>query len=161
MQASFEEELQNPKELSKEQLTVLNSLKRHWQGLTLFSSDPRIPLHRNRTERLLRNTVILRKGSYGSGAEWSDKLAAKIFSIFQRCLINGLDPQAVLADYLEECSKKSRSSTNACVSISALEDSQDRKLAFALPKSYTPPGQRILKWQKDQKKVENRQKQAV
>jgi len=140
MQASFEQELTTPNALSKQQLTVLNSLKRHWQGLTLFLSDPRIPLHNNRAERLLRNTVIIRKGSYGSGAEWSGKLAAKLFSIFQTCLINGLDPQAVLADYFEECSKNPGLPLADVSQFLPWTMSEDRKTAFALPKSYTPPG---------------------
>ncbi len=140
MQASFEQELKTPNALSKQQLTVLNSLKRHWQGLTLFLSDPRIPLHNNRAERLLRNTVIIRKGSYGSGAEWSGKLAAKLFSIFQTCLINGLDPQAVLADYFEECSKNPGPPLADVSQFLPWTMSEDRKTAFALPKSYTPPG---------------------
>ena len=39
------------------------------------------PLHNNRAERLLRQAVLLRKNSYGSGAQWSGELAAKLFSI--------------------------------------------------------------------------------
>ncbi len=37
--------------------TVLQSLKRHWQGLTLFLSDPRISLHNSRAERLNQYVV--------------------------------------------------------------------------------------------------------
>ncbi len=132
MQASFEQELKTPKALSKQQLTVLNSLKRHWEGLTLFLSDPRIPLHNNRAESLLRNTVIIRKGSYGSGAEWSGKLAAKLFSVFQTCLVNGLGPQAVLADYFKECSKNPGFAPSDVSQFLSWKMSQERKLAFAL-----------------------------
>ncbi len=138
MRDLFEQELSQ--KLDKQQKTVLNSLKRHWEGLTLFLSDPRIPLHNNRAERLLRNTVIIRKGSYGSGAEWSGRLAAKLFSIFQTCLINGLDPQAVLADYLAECTKTPGSPPKDVTKFLPWEMSSDRKVALRLPKSYTPPG---------------------
>lgn len=34
--------------LHKQQKTALNSLKKHWEGLTIFLSDPRIPLDNNR-----------------------------------------------------------------------------------------------------------------
>jgi transposase len=64
-----------------------------------------LALHNNRAERLLRNAVILRKHSYGSGTEWAGSLAAKLFGLFQTWLINGLNPQALLLDYFEECSK--------------------------------------------------------
>ena len=85
--------------LHKKQKTILESMKRHWDGLTLFLTDPRIPLDNNRAERLLRNAVILRKNCYGSGAQWAGELAAKVFSIFQTWLINGLDPEPLLLDY--------------------------------------------------------------
>ncbi len=43
----------------------------------------------------------------GSGSEWSGHFAAKMFTIFQTWLMNGLDPYAMLLDYFEECSKTS------------------------------------------------------
>ena len=81
LQSQWDAQLQSS--LHKEQRTAVLSLKRHWEGLTLFLQDPRIPLHNNRAERLLRPCVINRKNSYGSGAEWAGDLAAKFFSIFQ------------------------------------------------------------------------------
>lgn len=139
MEECFELVLKS-KSLDPLQKKVLNSLEKHWQGLTLFLCDPRIPLHNNRAERLLRNSVILRKNSFGSGAEWSGKLAAKLFSIFQTCLINGLDPQTTLADYFNECSKTPGSPPEDVSQFLPWNMSHERKSAFALPKSYTPPG---------------------
>jgi hypothetical protein len=40
------------KKLHKQDLKVLTSLKKHWPVLTLFLSDPQIPLHNNKAERL-------------------------------------------------------------------------------------------------------------
>jgi len=125
---------------SDEQLTALNSLRRHWNGLTLFLHDPRIPLHNNRAERLLRNAVILRKNSYGSGSAWSGNFAAKIFSIFQTWLINGLDPQKMLQAYFEECSKTPGRAPPKIQSFLPWKMNEAQKLAFALPKSYSRPG---------------------
>jgi len=93
------------KAVHAEQKTILNSLKRHWLGLTLFIDDPRIPLDNNRAERLLRNSVVQRKNSYGNGSEWGGYFSAKMFSILQTWLINGLDPESLLLDYFNECSK--------------------------------------------------------
>jgi len=123
-----------------EQLTALNSLRRHWDGLTLFLDDPRVPLHNNRAERLLRNAVILRKNSYGSGAAWAGNFAAKVFSIFQTWLINGLDPQKVLLAYFDECSKTPGRAPPHVQQFLPWHMTEDQKLAFALPKSYSRPG---------------------
>jgi transposase len=123
-----------------EQKTVLNSLRRHWDGLTLFLNDPRIPLDNNRAERLLRNAVILRKNSYGSGAEWSGHFAAKIFSVFQTWLINGLDPQKMLQAYFDECSKTPGRAPPSTSAFLPWKMTDAQKLAFALPKGYSRPG---------------------
>jgi transposase len=125
--------------LDKERKKVLSSLKRHWAGLTLFLSDPRIPLHNNRAERLLRNSVILRKNSYGSGSEWAGEFAARLFSILQTWLVNGLDPEALLESYLTECSKPGRSPPDVALFL-PWKMSSARKELFALPKAYSHPG---------------------
>jgi transposase len=124
---------------NKERQKVLASLKRHWPGLTLFVSDPRIPLHNNRAERLLRNAVILRKSSFGSGSQWAGELAARLFSILQTWLANGLDPEAMLEDFFAECSKPGRPPPDISRFLPWMMSSE-RKLHFALPKTYSKPG---------------------
>jgi transposase len=139
MSNSWQKEL---KEIGQadEQKKVLNSLRRHWEGLTLFLNDPRIPLHNNRAERLLRNAVILRKNSYGSGAEWSGHLAAKVFSIMQTWLINGLDPQQMLRSYFDECSKTPGRAPPNVSAFLPWRMTTEQKLAVGLPKGYSRPG---------------------
>lgn len=139
LELRWQSELCQPK-LDEEQKKVLRSMKRHWAGLTLFVHDPRIPLHNNRAERLLRNAVILRKNSFGSGSEWAGKLAAKLFSLFQTWLINGLDPQALLLDYFNECSKTPGRSPSDISQFLPWTMSAERKECFALPESYQRPG---------------------
>lgn len=125
--------------LHKEQKTALNSLKRHWPGLTMFIRDPRIPLHNNRAERLLRNPVVLRKNSYGSGSKWSGEFASKMFSIFQTWLVNNLDPEALLLDFFDQASAPGRPPPKLDQFL-PWQMSPERKQAFALPKSYKRPG---------------------
>jgi len=60
---------------------VLESLRAHWEGLTLFVGDPRIPMDNNTSERRGRGPAVARKNFYGSGSRWSGQLAAA-FSIF-------------------------------------------------------------------------------
>jgi transposase len=128
------------KNLHAEQTKVLRSLKRHWDGLTLFVADPRIPLHNNRAERLIRQPVLLRNSSFGSGSNWSGGLAAKLFGIFQTWLINGLDPQALLLDYFDECAKTPGRAPPDVGQFLPWNMSEERKQAFALPETYKRPG---------------------
>jgi transposase len=139
LERRWKTELNDPR-LNEEQQKVLRSMKRHWEGLTLFVQDPRIPLHNNRAERLLRNAVILRKNSFGSGTQWAGNLAAKLFSIFQTWLINGLDPQALLLDYFDECSKTPGRAPPDLSQFLPWSMSDERKQCFALPASYQRPG---------------------
>jgi transposase len=123
-----------------EQKTILNSLKRHWKGLTLFLENPCIPLDNNRAERLLRGCVVQRKNSYGNGIEWSGNLSAMCFSLMQTWLINGLDPERMLLAYFNECSKTSGSAPLNCEDFLPWNMAKEKLLEFALPASYKRPG---------------------
>jgi transposase len=137
MQNNWRTELR--KYLHKEQKTVMQSLKKHWDGLTLFLVDPRIPLDNNKAERLLRLCVIQRKNSYGNGVEWAGHLSAKFFTVFQTWLINGLDPQALLLDYFNQCSLHPGKPPPSVVNFLSWKMSQERKDDFCLPLSYKRP----------------------
>lgn len=85
------------------QKAALESLRNHWDGLTLFVSNPAIPMDNNEAERRLRNPVMGRKSYYGSGSLWSGRLAASAFTIFQTCLLNHVNPHRFMLDYFEAC----------------------------------------------------------
>jgi transposase len=131
----IDDELAAPSKLTKAQLKVLKSMKRHWVGLTVFVEDPRVPMDNNRAERLLRTPVVGRKNYLGSGSEWSGHFAAKMFTIFQTWLMNGLDPYAMLLDYFEECSKISGKPPPALAPFLPWQMSQDRRAEFQLAQS--------------------------
>ena len=82
---------------------VLKSLKNHWDGLTVFVNHPEVPLDNNTAERAQRGPVVGRKNYYGSGAEWSGRLAAMLFSLFQTICLADLNPRKWLTAYLEAC----------------------------------------------------------
>jgi transposase len=124
----------------EQQKTILNSLKQHWKGLTLFLNDPCIPLDNNRAERLLRNCVFHRKTSYGNGSEWSGQLSARFFSIFQTWLINGLDPEKMLLEYFNECSLTPGLPPQSIEKFLPWKMEKEKLLEFALPSSYKRPG---------------------
>lgn len=135
-QREFKKEI-SQNNLEDSQQKILRSLNRHWHGLKLFASDPRIPMDNNRAERLLRGGVILRKNSYGSGTEWSGQLSAKILTLFHTWLMNGLNPETLLEAFLNDNSTSSPGAN--------LNDylpwtmSAARKKQFALPKNFKRP----------------------
>jgi transposase len=82
---------------------VLTSLQEHWSGLTLFVEDPRIPMDNNLSERRLRGPAVGRKNYYGSGALWSGRLAAMLFSIVATLKLWQINPRLWLRWFLESC----------------------------------------------------------
>jgi transposase len=87
---------------------VLLSLQGHWEGLTRFLDDPRIPMDNNASERRVRGPALGRKNYYGSGALWSGRLAAMLFTLFATLNMAGLNIRRWLTDFLESCSESGR-----------------------------------------------------
>lgn len=83
---------------------LLQSLQRHWQGLTVFLEHPEIPLDNNSAEQAVRNPVCARKNYFGSGAKWAGEFAAMMFTVFMtlvRCW--QINPRLWLQAYLQAC----------------------------------------------------------
>ena len=96
------EELKQPK-LHHSRLSVLKSFKAHWEGLKVFVEHPEIPMDNNGSERRLRNSVVGRKNYYGSGAIWSARFTAVMFSIFETLELWDINQHQWLSDYLRAC----------------------------------------------------------
>jgi len=77
----------------------------HWTGLTVFVEHPEVPLDNNTVERTQRGPVVGRKNYYGSGAVWSGRLAAMLFSLFQTLSLWGINPRLWLTAYLTACAE--------------------------------------------------------
>jgi transposase len=84
---------------------VLTSLDEHWSGLTQFVKDARIPMDNNLSERRLRGPALGRKNYYGSGALWSGRLAAALFSILATLPLWRINPRLWLTWYLQSCAE--------------------------------------------------------
>ncbi|MBV8430056.1 MAG: IS66 family transposase [Solirubrobacterales bacterium] len=97
-----EDELAQPA-LHPARRKVLESLREHWPGLTVFVEHPEVPMDNNTAERSERGPVLGRKNYYGSGAVWSGRLAAMLFSLFQTLALWGLNPRSWLTAYLTAC----------------------------------------------------------
>jgi transposase len=107
-QAVAEMKAEMAKELGQADLATpcwkaLESLQEHWEGLTRFVEDPRIPMDNNASERRARGPAIARKNFYGSGSQWSGALAATMFSIVATLSLWKLNPRKWLTWYLEQC----------------------------------------------------------
>jgi transposase len=102
MKAQMETELARA-DLATPCRKVLKSLREHWEGLTRFVDDPRIPLDNNASERRARGPAVARKNFYGSGSKWSGQLAAAAFSIFATLSMFQLNPRKWLTWYFEQC----------------------------------------------------------
>jgi transposase len=84
---------------------ALTSLQNHWDGLTVFVDHPEVPLDNNTAERAQRGPVVGRKNYYGSGATWSGRLAAMLFSLFQTLCVWKVNPHQWLTSYLQACAE--------------------------------------------------------
>jgi transposase len=102
MHQRLEEELADEK-LHPAKRKVLSSMKEHWKGLTIFVDEPAVPMDNNRGERTLRIAALCRKNFYGSGAEWSGKLATGMFSILATLKKWRISQRKWLTAYLQAC----------------------------------------------------------
>jgi transposase len=114
---------------------ALTSLQAHWSGLTPFVDDPRIPMDNNLSERRLRGPALGRKNYYGSGALWSGRLAAALFSILATLKLWQINPRRWLTWYLQSCAEAGGQVPNDIDSFLPWNLSKDlrTKLLSAMP----------------------------
>jgi transposase len=104
LRQQLETELADP-DLPTPARKVLTSLHEHWSGLTPFVADPCIPMDHNLSERRLRGPALGRTNYYGSGALWSGRLAATLFSILATLQLGQINPRRWLNWYLQSCAE--------------------------------------------------------
>jgi transposase len=102
MHKQMEAELQEAN-LHPAKRKVLQSMKAHWEGLTLFVDNRQVPMDNNQSERTLRIVALCRKNYYGSGSEWSGNLAVRMFSLVATLKKHGINPRKWLKGYLQAC----------------------------------------------------------
>ncbi|WP_145736965.1 IS66 family transposase, partial [Nitrospirillum pindoramense] len=76
-----------------------------WNALTLYVADGRIAIDNNPAERSLRGIAITRKNFLFLGSEAGGDRAALLYSVLETAKLNGLDPEAYLADVLDRMAK--------------------------------------------------------
>ncbi|MFI5107018.1 MAG: transposase [Terriglobales bacterium] len=80
-------------QLAPEQEKILQSMRRHWEGLTVFVEHPHVPMDNNAAERALRALAVARKNFYGSRSQWSGELAMGCFTILATLRQHGICPR--------------------------------------------------------------------
>jgi len=72
----------------------------HWESLTRFLEDAKLPLDNNLSEQLLRVIALGRKNFLFVGHNGAGHNLAVLQSLVSTCQINGVEPQAYLTDVL-------------------------------------------------------------
>jgi transposase len=127
-------ELQRP-DLHSACTKVLTSLRNHWSGLTVFLDHPEVPLDNNAAERAERGPVVARKNYYGSGALWSGRLAAMMFSLLQTLALWNLCPLRWLTAYLTACAEAGSKPPEKATAFLPWNLTAEQKQQWALPSS--------------------------
>jgi transposase len=79
---------------------AFNYILKRWASFTLFLQDGRVCLSNNAAERGLRGIALGRKSWLFCGSDRGGQRAASMYSLIVTAKMNGVDPQAWLADVL-------------------------------------------------------------
>src|SRR5450432_859723 len=79
---------------------AINYILKRWAAFTLFLGDGRVCLSNNAAERGLRGIALGRKSWLFCGSDRGGQRAAAMYSLIVTAKMNGVDPQAWLADVL-------------------------------------------------------------
>ena len=93
-------------QLAVEQEKILQSMRRHWQGLCVFVDHPQVPMDNNAAERANRVLAVARKNFYGSASQWSGELASACFTILATLRQHEICPRRYFQGYLEACARQ-------------------------------------------------------
>jgi transposase len=71
-----------------------------WHALILFVDDGRVEMDNNAAERALRAVAVGRKNYLFAGSDTGGERAAAIYSLLGSAKLNGIDPEAYMAEVL-------------------------------------------------------------
>lgn len=79
---------------------MIGYILKRWAAFTLFLDDGRVCLSNNAADRALRGIALGRKSWMFCGSDRGGQRAAALYSLIVTAKMNGVDPQAWLADVL-------------------------------------------------------------
>jgi transposase len=85
---------------------AVNYMLKLWPGLTVFLTDPRVPIDNNHAEREIRGVVVGRKNHYGSKSKRGTVTAAIFYSLFESAKLVGVDPKAYVLEAARRACRK-------------------------------------------------------
>ncbi len=71
-----------------------------WAELTLFTTDPAVPIHNNLAEQQMKRIALLRKNALFAGSPRGGQTAAVLSSLTSTCRRHNINPQAYLTQLL-------------------------------------------------------------
>jgi transposase len=71
-----------------------------WDALTLYVTDGRLEMSNNAAERAMRPPVLGRRNYLFCGSDTGGQRAACMYTIIETCKLNGINPEAYLANVL-------------------------------------------------------------
>jgi len=76
--------------------------RRRWDALTRFLDEGAAEIDNNIAERAMRAVAIGRKNWLFAGSKAGGERAAALYSVIETAKLNGLEPQAYIADVIEK-----------------------------------------------------------
>jgi transposase len=76
-----------------------------WEALMRYTGDGRLAIDNNVAERALRGIAITRKNFLFLGSEAGGERAAILYTLLESAKLNGLDPEAYLADVIDRMAR--------------------------------------------------------
>lgn len=74
--------------------------RKRWVALTRYVDDGRLEIDNNIAERAMRSITIGRKNWLFAGSRAGGERAAAIYTVIETCKLNGIEPQAYIADVI-------------------------------------------------------------
>lgn len=99
-----------------------------WPSFTLFLDDGRVAIDNNAAERGMRPIGVGRRNWLFAGSDAGGETLARAMTVIETAKLNGLDPQAYLADILDR-----------------IHDHKAKRLDELLPWNWQPAGQNLQK----------------
>ena len=82
--------------------------RKRWTALTRLLDDGRLEIDNNIAERAMRSIAIGRKNWLFAGSKTGGERAAAIYTVIETCKLNGIEPQAYIADIIASCWRVAR-----------------------------------------------------
>ena len=86
---------------------------KRWAALTCFLDDGRLEIDNNIAERAMRSIAVGRRNWLFAGSKIGGERAAAIYSVIETCKLNGINPQAYIADVIAKIAAKPSINTRA------------------------------------------------